>query len=157
MFGWYCNWGYLLCLIPIVGIVGGRWRPYLQVFFVTAIPIARKTVRNLIYEQDVILFDWNGFPQRRLALDIYLVCRALAAHGVPLRVLLVGTSALILANGLLFCTWLYFALNFAFFRFPGLVAGNGPAGLRICAAFSVPRRRPDRGLRRRATAVASGQ
>lgn len=116
---WFNLFGYCLGLIPIVAIVGGRWWPYLQVFLVTAIPITGKTVRHLIYEQEVVMF---GSEQHSTPIGwaVYL--------GVPL--LLAWCVALFFARrraqpakpflvcGLTFCTWLYFTLNYAFFRFP---------------------------------------
>ena len=116
---WFNLYGYWLGLIPIVAIVGGRRWPYLQVFLVTAIPITGKTVRNLIYEQQVVMFGseqhstligWGVYLGVPLLLALCLALFFARRHSRPAQSFLVC--------GLIFCTWLYFGLNFAFFRFP---------------------------------------
>lgn len=111
-FSWYIQSGYVLGTIPIVAVIGGRWWPYLLVFPVTALPIAGKTLRNLGYEHQVVPLTaaWLLYVVIPLGLArcmawLYAPRRAEPAHRF-------------LADGLLFCTWLYFGLNFAFFRFP---------------------------------------
>ncbi|MBL8851945.1 MAG: hypothetical protein JNG89_19890 [Planctomycetaceae bacterium] len=119
MFAWYGQWGYVLGLIPAVGIVGGRWWPYLLPFFVTAIPITGKTVRNLIYEEHAVLFGSEEFTPFA-GWMLYIVLPLLLAGSVAIYFARRRSESAqsFLSNGLLFCTWLYFALNFAFFRFP---------------------------------------
>jgi len=111
-FAWFNQYGYILGTIPIVAIVGGRWWPYLTVFFVTAIPIAGKTLRNLGVEEHVV-----SIP---LGAALYVALPLLLALGMTVYFSRhrAENSQSFLVWGLVFCTWLYFALNFAFFRFP---------------------------------------
>ncbi|MFO1092806.1 MAG: hypothetical protein U0992_05750 [Planctomycetaceae bacterium] len=121
IFWWYGQWGYVMGLIPIVGIVGGRWWSYALVFFVTAVPIAGKTVRNLIYEEHVIMFNREQYTTLA-GWMLYIVVPLVLAWGMTVyfaRRSGDGAQAF-LSCGLLFCTWLYFVLNFAFFRYPWL-------------------------------------
>ena len=110
----FLEFGFALGLIPLIGILGGRYWPYLFVFPVVALPIAGKTLRELVYKTGELppLFGW-------LAL---LVLPMLAALGFALwlaRRGQAGQSSRDFARlGLLFATWLYFGLNFVFFRLP---------------------------------------
>ena len=108
----YIQWGYILGTIPIVANTGGRWWPYLQVFLVTAIPIAGKTLRQLGYREEAIGIGagWLLYVLLPLALTIPLVVIFARRRAQPAKPFLVC--------GLTFCTWLYFTLNYAFFRFP---------------------------------------
>ncbi len=106
--------GLILGLIPIIAIAGGRWWPYLIVFPVTLIPIAGKTVRQLVYQEAVIDPARGWF--------VYLIIPLLLAigmadwfkqqsHSNP-------TGHDFAQKALLFNTWLYFLINYAFFHFP---------------------------------------
>lgn len=109
---WYTGLGYFMAIVPLVGIIGGRWWPYLQVFLVTAIPIAGKTLRNLGVEEHAISIPAGAALYVALPL---LLALAITIHYARRRS---DIAQPFLAGGLLFCTWLYFALNFAFFRYP---------------------------------------
>jgi len=103
-----------MIMIPLVAIMGGRIWPYLLVMPIVALPIAGKTVRQL-YHEEAAVSPLVGYAT-------YLV--------LPLMVATV--TALLLARtpqsrpsgrtfsrwALLIMTWLYFWLNFAFFRYP---------------------------------------
>jgi hypothetical protein len=100
--------------LPLVAVMGGRLWPYLLTLPIVALPIAGKTLRQLSYYESAI-HPVAGYV-------IYLV--------LPLTVL--TWAALLLARqpasrpsartfsrwALLLTTWLYFGLNYAFFRFP---------------------------------------
>lgn len=110
----------ILGTIPILGVgIGRRW-PLLVLLPITALPIAGKTLRNQVYEDHrvseplgwlmyavlpilfaLLVTGWLGRPWRRGVGDLD---RDNAGRVVPLALLAV--------------TWLYFGLNFAFFRFP---------------------------------------
>jgi hypothetical protein len=109
---WFNQYGYILGTIPIIATVGGRWWPYLTVFVVTAIPIAGKTLRNLGSEEHAISMAAGSLLY--VALPIVLAL-GMTVYFARRRA---EVAQPFLTNGLLFCTWLYFALNFAFFRFP---------------------------------------
>jgi hypothetical protein len=101
-------------LLPLALIVGGRYSPYLISLPVVALPICGKTLRELSYEHDVI---------PRVEGWVFLLV-------LPLSVMLAAAVALARRGrrgecsgpfsrwSLLLASWTYFALNFAFFRFP---------------------------------------
>lgn len=101
-------------ILPLAAIVGGRYSPYLVALPVVALPICGKTLREMSYYHDEVSRPWGW--------AIYVVA--------PLVVMTI--LALVLAErgrrgdggrsfarwSLLAASWLYFWLNFAFFRFP---------------------------------------
>jgi hypothetical protein len=101
-------------LMPLALIVGGRYSPYLVALPVVAMPICGKTLRELSYYHTEIptAYGWMFFvilPMVLLtALALFLVRRGERGRS--------GQSFSRWA--LLIASWLYFALNFAFFRFP---------------------------------------
>ncbi|RJP30309.1 MAG: hypothetical protein C4527_09910 [Candidatus Omnitrophota bacterium] len=106
--------GLVMGIIPIVAIAGGRWWPYLIVYPITLLPIAGKTVDQLVYQETAIapLTGWFA----------YLIAPLLIATTAAIWI---GRHAATFKSGLdftrfsfLFCTWTYFLINFAFFRFP---------------------------------------
>lgn len=106
--------GLWLGLIPMVAVAGGRWWPFLVVFPVTLLPIAGKTIGSLVYERHVLnpAAGWVLYG----VLPVLLTTLAALWCAVQVGRGLSGRSFVRWA--LLFNTWLYFALNFAFFRFP---------------------------------------
>jgi hypothetical protein len=100
--------------IPLVMVMAGRLWPYLVTLPIVALPIAGKTLRELSFYEKVV--------PAGVGITIYLI--------VPLVVTTVAALALARrANyrpswqnfsrpALLIATWLYFGLNYAFFRFP---------------------------------------
>ncbi len=144
------DFGPMMALIPVVAVVGGRWWPYLMVFPITLLPIAGKTVRQLVYGTESIhpVAGWT----------IYLVVPLLIATGAALWFAHRGktgqTGRYLTRRALLFCTWMYFSLNYAFFDFPWPWedwTGRTPNGLifTVCAigltvlALAVHRGEPD--------------
>lgn len=106
--------GLVLGLIPMVAVAGGRWWPFLLVFPVTALPIAGKTIRNLVCESHAIGIMpgwlWYGI------LPLAIMTSAAFWFG---RRFEGGLSGREFARwALLLSAWFYFTLNFAFFRFP---------------------------------------
>jgi hypothetical protein len=100
--------------IPIVAVVGWRWWPYLMVLPVTVLPIAGKTVRELVYSSQAIgaVAGWIVY------LVLPVMVTTIAAVWLQRRSAK-GHSGLAFARrALLLSAWTLFLLNYAFFRFP---------------------------------------
>lgn len=110
----YTDYGIPLATIPMIGVIGGRFWPYLLPLPIVAAPICGKTLRNLVYEND------------RLPPDLgWIFC-----VGLPLTIVLCGAVRLIVAGqkggsarqfasiGLWLTAWLFFGLSFGFLEFP---------------------------------------
>jgi hypothetical protein len=101
-------------LVPLALIVGGRYAPYLMALPIVAMPICGKTLREMSYNHTEIspAYGWALL----VALPIVLLTAAafaLARQGQR------GQSGQSFARwGLLIASWLYYALNFIFFRRP---------------------------------------
>jgi len=106
--------GLILGLIPMVAVAGGRWWPFLLVFPITGLPIAGKTIRNLIYESHAIgqVPGWLFYG----VLPLVIMVGAAFWFGRRLEGGLGGRE--FARRALLLSAWFYFALNYAFFRFP---------------------------------------
>jgi hypothetical protein len=101
-------------LLPLALIVGGRYSPYLIALPIVALPICGKTVRELTY--------YHAEVSPNVSLGVFFA--------LPMLVLLAASMALARrgkrgASGqsfsrwaLLATAWIYYALNFAFFRWP---------------------------------------
>ncbi len=102
-----------MIVLPVIGVVTGRWWPYGVVLPITLLPICGKTVRQLVYRERLI------DPQ--LGWAVYFWLPMIAAATVALY--LAGqakhwSGRQFAAVALPLATWVYFGLNFAFFRFP---------------------------------------
>jgi hypothetical protein len=106
--------GLVLGLIPMVAVAGGRWWPFLLAFPVTALPIAGKTIRNLVYESDAISAGLGWALYGLLPLAVMTGAAVWFARQVGRE--LSGNE--FARRALLLSAWFYFALNYAFFRFP---------------------------------------
>jgi len=106
--------GLIMAIIPVACIVNGRWWPHWQMLPLTALPIAGKTVRQLVYNAEAIgpVAGWTVYFVLPLALAIAWAeyTGRKAAAGVE--------GARVIGRTLLLAAWLYFLLNWAFFRFP---------------------------------------
>ncbi|MCA9221277.1 MAG: hypothetical protein KDA71_13180 [Planctomycetales bacterium] len=124
----YQAFGLIMCAIPLLGVTGGRYWPYLCALPVVAVPIAGKTLRQLSYENTEIPVATGWFLLVAAPLAISLVAALwLARQGKRGQ-----TSRQFARVGLLAATWLYFGLNFAFFRYPwpwGEWTGRTPSGI----------------------------
>jgi hypothetical protein len=110
----YLEFSLVLGLIPVVAVGVGRWWPWFVMMPITLVPIAGKTLRSLGYEAQAISVGWGWalyvcLPIAALVL-LTLWCYRQAALERPARV--------VLRRVLLVVVWVYFGLNFAFFRFP---------------------------------------
>jgi hypothetical protein len=108
------DFGPMLGFIPLVAIAGGRWWPWLVMLPITALPIAGKTLRELVYKQHTM--------DPAVGWVIYLVvpiaaCLAMAVL-IARREEKWTEAQQFLRPVLLLTTWLYFGLNYAFFEFP---------------------------------------
>ena len=102
--------GLMMGLIPLVACIRGRWWPYAQL-----LPIAGKTLRMLVYQTENpinLSVGWLAyFILPLLAASVFAAWSAgKSARGEE--------HPTFIRNALLFCTWIYFGLNFAFFNFP---------------------------------------
>ena len=113
----YVDYGLIMCLLPMVGIMGGKFWPTLQLLVVVAAPIMGKEMRELCLRAGG---DYPHYPEQ-LGWLIFVM--------VPMAILMVLATALIsritgrlrpttlAASVLLSTTWLYFGLNTFFFGF----------------------------------------
>ena len=120
--------GLIMVIIPMVLCVGWRTYPFLQVFVVTLIPIAGKTVRQLVVRGESIpaLPGWSLYLI--LPLGIGLVAAIWAMRLPATR----DAGRQFVAGCLMITAWSYFWLNWAFFGYPWPWAewtGRTPNGL----------------------------
>ena len=103
-----------IAALPLIGILGGRFFPYLIALPIVAGPIAGKTLREMCYKNEEFSrpIGWVVFLTIPLGLllwrAILLVQRG--QHEEKAR----GFAR----EGLLLATWFFFAMNFIFFRCP---------------------------------------
>ena len=127
--------GIMMGLIPLVACIRGRFWPYLQLLPITLLPIAGKTVRMLVYQvEDPI--------NMALGWTVYFILPVAVATAYALWSAWKTTQDderhTFIRNMVLFATWMYFGLNYAFFNFPWPWAewtGRTPNGLifTVCA------------------------
>jgi len=112
--GWYSDYSLVLALIPLVAVASGRIWPWLLMLPITVLPIAGKSLRHLVYEEAAFspLAGWV------LLLVVPLVGASAAAAWANRKAQSGAPAGAVLPPLLLLCTWLYFGLNYAFFRFP---------------------------------------
>ena len=100
-------------LIPLIGIVGGRYWPYLMALPVVALPIFGRTGIAMGFPPATVFGAvlFIGLPFLGLT---WLAMRFARAPAVRPET----RARDYLCPALLLVTWLYFALNYAFFKFP---------------------------------------
>lgn len=106
--------GLIIAFIPLIAVAGGRWWPVLLALPITVVPIAGKTILNLVYEEYAVglLAGWFWY-------GLVPVGVTAAAAVWFVRQMERGLSGReFVRRALLLNTWLYFGLNYAFFRFP---------------------------------------
>ncbi len=110
----YLEFSLVMGLLPLCGILSGRTWPYLFSLPLVALPLAGKTLRELVYQHQWMAPDWGWWTLVVIPLLISVtVAIALARQGE--RGQRAGTMA---RRGLLCATLLYFSWNFLFFRCP---------------------------------------
>lgn len=111
--GRYADVLLLMGVLPLALIAESRWAPAVMALPVTMAPIAGKTVRQLVYEQHAIA-PWLGWV-------FYVVVPVAGACGLAwwiVRRLDRQGDGRAPRVALVFATWIYFGLNFAFFAYP---------------------------------------
>ncbi len=132
-------------LLPIFGIVAGRFWPYLLALPIVILPIAGKTIRHLVFDNPKMdqLLAVLAYPLNKLSPDTHTSvvqfvsetpARLAALGWIVYGVIPVGLALLIALRqvkaartgqtgrsfarwALLFSAWVYFCLNFGFFEF----------------------------------------
>jgi hypothetical protein len=127
--------GLVMGLLPLVAILGGRYGPYLFAFPIVALTIAGKTLREMAYDTPEMSKPAGWI----LLVVIPLVFTFGLAIWLARRGKKGQTSRTMARIGLLAAVWLYFGLNFAFFRIPWPWkewTGRTPSGIIffVCAA-----------------------
>ena len=112
--GLLLEYGLAIGILPVVGILGGRDWPYLFVLPIVALPIAGKTLAELCYKNHVLSRPWGWV----ILLALPLVLSTVAAIWLARRGRAGERSASLARWGLLLAAWIYYGLNFAFFRCP---------------------------------------
>ena len=152
MFGSFAGLALTMAIIPVAAISGGRLWPYLMLFPVVLAPIAAKTVRELsVRNQEVPM------PAAILAFVVAPVLVAIVVVAVSvIAEKNARTARTFAARALLFTVWIYFFLNWAFFRSPwpsepwtgrtpnGIIFAVCAMGLSIGAGWYWWRSRDDR-------------
>ncbi|MCL4787742.1 MAG: hypothetical protein KJ070_13265 [Verrucomicrobia bacterium] len=106
--------GLIIAFIPLIAVAGGRWWPFMLALPITLVPIAGKTIRDLVYEHHVIgpVAGWT----------LYVIVPVLVTTAAAIWFARQSGSGFggreFTRRVLLLNAWLYFGLNFAFFRFP---------------------------------------
>ncbi len=101
-------------LIPLVAVAGGRIWPYLMALPIVALPIAGKTFGELCLVESIV----PRVSGVLLLLIVPLVSTTWVALSYARRERQDLRANNYLKIALVLATWLYFGLNFAFFRFP---------------------------------------
>lgn len=106
--------GLIIAFIPMIAVAGGRWWPFMIALPVTLVPIAGKTIRNLVYEGHRIgpTAGWLLYA------ILPVVLTTLAALWFARQVQSGIGGREFARRTLLINAWLYFGLNYAFFNFP---------------------------------------
>lgn len=109
------DFGLLLGFLPVVLVAAGKWAPALLALPFTAFPICGKTLNHLAYEQDAMPREIGWI----LLVVVPLGGLTVLAQKLRRRADVSGATAQsVLSPALLVTAWLYFGLNYAFFRFP---------------------------------------
>jgi hypothetical protein len=106
--------GIVIALIPLIAVAGGRWWPFLVVLPITLVPIAGKTIRELVYEAQAV-GPTTGWA---LCGVLPILLTTAAALWFERQVGRELNGREFARWALLGNAWLYFGLNYAFFRFP---------------------------------------
>ncbi|HIA46647.1 MAG TPA: hypothetical protein EYN96_01425 [Candidatus Hydrogenedentes bacterium] len=123
--------GLIMAIIPFVAVVGGRLWPYLVIFPITLMPIAGKTVRQLIYREsgadgvlnaaDPSLSFGRAIVEYPLWFPYFIVPMAISLAATMIffaRHRSRSSDPHFAGIGLLITGWTFFLLNWAFFQYP---------------------------------------
>jgi hypothetical protein len=106
--------GIIMGVLPIVVVAGGRWAPYFVLLPVTLLPIAGKTIAELILRDKAAPLDFGLW----FYLVVPLVLATLAAIWFVRKADEGQSARAFTSRALLLTAWIYFLLNHAVFRFP---------------------------------------
>lgn len=108
----YIEFGLVMAIIPMIGIVGGRLWPYLMVLPITAIPICGKSLRQMLAEQFFTLpgTGWLFLVMIPVGITLCVAAWLISNSDRNQRASRFGAVALLVT------TWLYFGLNTQFFH-----------------------------------------
>ncbi|MCA9189768.1 MAG: hypothetical protein R3E01_08655 [Pirellulaceae bacterium] len=112
---WFTEYSFVLAIVPIIGIMGGRIWPFLFPLPLVAVTIVGKTLREMSYAHTEIppVIGWLLLIALPLSIVTGVAVWMIRASD---RESLRATSYA--KTGLLLNVWLYFGLNFVFFRYP---------------------------------------
>jgi hypothetical protein len=109
----YVNLGFYMCVLPMIGIAGGRVWPYFLLLPVVVSPICGKQLRNLVYSaepQYTVAVGWVLFAMIPLAVAMITAVHLLSEQKKY-------TAERFAALALLVNVWIFFGLNTTFFNF----------------------------------------
>ncbi len=110
---WYSD-GLIMAAIPLLAVSLGRLWPYMLLLPITAIPIAGKTFRQMVFKEPTV-----SQPVGVVVFLILPIALTLLLAWWWSRPRFQKRQAIEFVPWLLLvATWLYFGLNFAFFQFP---------------------------------------
>ncbi len=109
----YIEYGLLMSIIPLIGITGGRFWPYMMLLPMVAAPITAKVLRNVCYQQQELVPEIGWL----LLLAIPMIILITAATWLICRSLKKQTAGAFAAISLLLATWTYFGLNTVQFNY----------------------------------------
>ncbi|MFP6583738.1 MAG: hypothetical protein VCD00_14450 [Candidatus Hydrogenedentota bacterium] len=120
--------GLIMVIIPFIVIVGGRLSPYLMIFPITLMPIAGKTIRQLVYREESVGLA-TGWA-------LYFIIPMLISLGIAIYFYLRHQSrnedGIFTGVSLVVTAWTFFLLNYAFFHYPwpwSEWTGRTPSGI----------------------------
>jgi hypothetical protein len=113
---YYLSFGLVMSTLPLMGIMGGRYWPYLFALPMVAVPIAGKTLLAMVYRSEPPFMSPNEGWGYLIALPLGV--SLIAAFWLAMLGRKGQSSRTFARLGLLLTTWLYFGLNFAFFQVP---------------------------------------
>jgi hypothetical protein len=102
-----------MCVLPMIGIAGGRVWPYFLLLPVVVSPICGKQLRNLVYSaepQYTVAVGWVLFAMIPLAVAMITAVHLLSEQKKY-------TAERFAALALLVNVWIFFGLNTTFFNF----------------------------------------
>jgi hypothetical protein len=110
----YIDYSLVLATIPILAVAAGRWWPWWLLLPVTLLPIAGKTLKRLAFDESVMSPATGSFLYAVIPLMLAIAAAVWAGRQARER----AAAGRVFSPLLLLAIWLYFGLNFAFFRYP---------------------------------------
>ena len=108
------DFGLCLTFLPILAVAGGRLWPWWTILPMTVLTIGGKTVRNLVVEEQALSLPAGILLYLVLPLTITTVLAQRLARAQSEN----SPAEIGLRTVLRLTVWMYFGLNFAFFKYP---------------------------------------